>query len=140
MRNMIAVAAAVVIMVVAGMVWGETPKEAVGFFGKATGTVKSAKADGTSFVLTVLTAEPGEKSLVKDGNALVGKELTLGTRMPKKDHVAAPHVEDVAFIKSLKPGMEVTVTIFAVNADPKILRITSPGTVKGAETAPATQK
>ena len=126
----------VVVAMVVGMVRGATPAEAVGFFGVATGKVKSAQADGTSFVMTVLSAEPDEKSAVKDGKPMVGKELTLGVRMPKTNGVAGPHPEDVAFVKTLKPGMEVTVTIFALRADATVLRITKPGVVKG----PATQK
>jgi hypothetical protein len=105
-----------------------TPKEAVGFAGTVTGTVKSARADGASFVLTVTTAEPDDKaSGVKDGKPMAGKDLTLGTRMPRKDGVPHPSEEDVAYIKSLKVGTAVTVKVFAVRADPAVLRIQGPG-------------
>jgi hypothetical protein len=109
----------------------ETPKEAVGFFGNVTGVVKSAKEDGTSFMVTVSSAEPDEHSAVKEAAPMVGKVLTLGTRMPRaKDGTPGPHVDDVAFIKSLKPGMTVTVKIFAVKSDPRVLRIILPGKIE----------
>src|SRR5215471_18716899 len=101
MRNEARVLVMGLVAMAAGMVWGATPPEAVGFFGMATGKVVSAKEDGTSFVLQVMTAEPDTQSAVKDGKVMVGKELTLGTRMPKKEGVGTPHVEDVAFIKGL---------------------------------------
>jgi hypothetical protein len=114
-----------------------TPKEAIGFWGVMTGTVKSAQADGTSFVLTVSKAEPDEtKSAVKDGTAMVGKDLTLGTRMPRKDGKPYPSPEDVAFIKSLKPGMTVTVKIFAVHSDTKTLRLQAPGEIVAPKEKP----
>src|SRR5438477_5400522 len=80
----------------------DTPKQAVGFFGTVTGTVKTANVDGLFFVLTVAKSEVDAKqSTVKDSD-MVGKQITLGTRMPKADGKAAPHEEDVAFIKTLK--------------------------------------
>ena len=103
-----------------------TPKEAVGFFGMVTGVVKTAAADGTSFVITVSKAVADEKSSkVKDTDAMVGKNLTLGTRMPRKkeDGKPYPNAEDVAYIKTLKPGDEIVVQVFAVRSDPAILRI-----------------
>jgi hypothetical protein len=113
-----------------------TPKEAVGFFGAATGVVKSAEADGTSFVLTITKAEPdATRSAVKDAAAIVGKGIPLGTRMPRdKDGKPRPHEDDVAYIKSLKAGQSITVKVFAVRSDPSILRITGPGeNAAGAE-------
>jgi len=110
---------------------GATPKEAVGFWGTVSGKVRSARADGTSFVLTVSDAQPDEKSKVKDGAPMVGKDLMLGTRMPKKDGVAYPKEEDVTYIKSLKPGMMITIKIFAVISNPQILRIQAPGQAAG---------
>jgi hypothetical protein len=104
-----------------------TPKEAVGFMGTATGAVKSAQKDGSSFVLVISSAEPNEQSAVKNGAAMVGKEITLGVRMPRKDGKPTQHVDDVAWIKTLKPGQVVKVKIFAVRADPSVLRITEPG-------------
>ena len=105
-----------------------TPKEAVGFWGTVTGTVKSAQADGLSFVLTITQAEPDDRhSTVKDGAPMVGKVITLGTRMPKKDGKPGPSAEDIAYIKTLKPGATITVKIFAVKADPTVLRIQGPG-------------
>lgn len=109
-----------------------TPKEAVGFWGTVTGVVKSAKADGTSFVITVGTAVPNEKGTVTDGAPMTGKDLTLGTRMPKTNNVAGPHPDDVAYIKTLKAGDKITVQVFATRSDPTALRIMSPG-------APASQ-
>jgi hypothetical protein len=104
-----------------------TPKEAVGFRGSVEGKVKSAKPDGSSFVLTVTKADPEEKSTVKDGSAMVGKEITLGVRMPRKDGKPYPSPEDEAWIKTLKPGANVRVKVFAVAADPTVLRIQGPG-------------
>ena len=105
----------------------DTPKEAVGFFGTATGVVKSAKADGTSFVLTVTKAVVDEKrSTVKDASKLAGKEITLGTRMPRKDNKPTPHEDDIAYIKTLKPGMNISIKVFAVRSDPSVLRMEGP--------------
>ncbi len=121
-------AAVVACLMLASVTFAATPKEAVGFWGTVTGEVKSAKPDGTSFVMAVKTAEPDEKqSTVKDGSAMSGKLITLGTRMPKKDGKPAPSEEDIAYIKTLKPGMKITVKIFAVKADPTVLRVQGPG-------------
>ena len=118
---------------------GATPKEVVGFWGKVTGTVKSAKADGLSFVLTITDAQPDEKqSAVKDSAPMIGKVITLGTRMPKKDGKPYPSPEDVAYIKSLKPGDTISVKIFAVRADPTVLRVQGPGEAVAA--APGDKK
>jgi hypothetical protein len=107
----------------------ETPKEAVGFIGTVTGTVKSAQADGLAFVLTVSKAEAdAQKSAVKDTAPMVGKTLTLGTRMPKKDGKPMPNDEDIAYIKSLKRGDVITIKIFAVHSAPAVLRMQAPGT------------
>jgi hypothetical protein len=106
----------------------ETPKEAVGFNGTVTGVVQSAKDDGSSFVLKVTSDEPdAAKSTVKDGAPMAGKEITLGVRMPRKDGKPYPHPDDVAWIKGLKQGQSITVKVFAVQADPKVLRIQGPG-------------
>lgn len=105
-----------------------TPKEAVGFFGTVTGVVKSTAPDGTFFVITVSKAVADEKqSAVKDTAPMVGKDLHLGTRMPKKDGVPHPNPEDVAYIKTLKPGDAITIKVFAVHADPRVLRMLKPG-------------
>ena len=62
---------------------------------------------------------------------MVGKELTLGTRMPKKDGVGSPHTDDVAYIKTLNPGDKIVIDVFAVRSDPSILRMTKPGESAG---------
>ena len=106
-----------------------TPKEAVGFNGTVTGTVKSAQADGLAFVLTVSKAEAdAQKSAVKDTAPMVGKALTLGTRMPRKDGKPVPSDEDIAYIKSLKPGDVITIKVFSVHGAPAVLRMQAPGT------------
>ncbi|MDB5320814.1 MAG: hypothetical protein JWN40_2445 [Phycisphaerales bacterium] len=118
-----------------------TPNQAIGFFGTITGTVKSARSDGASFVLTVDKADPDEKqSAIKDGGPMVGKEITLGTRMPR-DTAGTPHpsAEDVAYIKTLKPGAKVIVKVFAVRADPTVLRLRAPGESADAA-APSKEK
>jgi hypothetical protein len=106
-----------------------TPKEAVGFFGTVTGVVKSTAADGSFFVLTVSKAVADEsRSAVKDTAPMVGKDLHLGTRMPKtKEGVPHPNPDDVAYIKTLKPGDVIAVKVFAVQADPRVLRMLKPG-------------
>ena len=109
-----------------------TPKEAVGFAGSITGTVTSRADDGTSFRLKVSKAVADEsKSKVKDTDAMIGKELTLGTRMPRTDGKAHNHPDDVAYIKSLKVGDEIVVQVFAVHSDPSVLRMTKPGEAAG---------
>ncbi len=113
----------------------QNPQEVAGFRGQVTGTVKSALPDGPSFVLAISKAEadPATSDL-KEGAPLVGKELTIGVRMPKNAAgVAGPHPDDVAYIKTLKPGMSITVKIFAPRANPRVLRIQGPGQpAKGA--------
>jgi hypothetical protein len=106
-----------------------TPKEAVGFFGTVTGVVKSTAPDGSFFVLTVSKAVADEKqSAIKDTGRMVGKDLHLGTRMPKtKEGVPHPNPEDVAYIKTLKPGDGISIKVFAVHADPRVLRMLKPG-------------
>lgn len=141
MRRMWCTVAALA-LIIGVTAWAQTPPQAKGFFGTMTGKVKSAKPDGTSFVLTVSSVEIDEAhSAVKDPAVMVGKVLTLGTRMPKSAAgVPGPHAADAAFIKDLRPGMEVTVKIFAVRTDPSVLRIMEPGTVTRPATAPTTQK
>ena len=119
---------AFIVCLVAGSAGAATPKEAVGFTGTVEGAVKSAQADGSSFVLTVGKAEPDQsKSTVKDGGPMVGKQITLGVRMPRKDGKPYPHPDDIAYVKSLKPGQTIRVKVFAVHADPRVLRIQAPG-------------
>ena len=106
----------------------ENPKEVAGFWGLVTGQVKSAQADGRAFVLVITKAEFDPASSALKVNApLIGKELTIGTRMPKKDEVSYPNPDDVAYIKTLKPGMAITVKIFAPRSSPQVLRIQAPG-------------
>jgi len=113
-----------------------TPKEAVGFFGVVTGKVKSVQSNGQAFSLTVIKAVPAGGSLAKDPAAMVGKVIPLGTRMPRdKDGRPMPHKDDVAYIKTLKVGDIITVTVFAVHGAPEYLRIQEPG--KPAATQPA---
>ena len=107
----------------------ENAQEVAGFWGQVTGTVKSAQADGGGFVLAINKAEvdPARSSL-KESAPLLGKELTIGVRMPKNAAgVASPHPDDVAYIKTLKPGMVITVKIFAPRANPRVSRIQAPG-------------
>ena len=122
----------------------ENVPEAVGFWGQVTGTVKSAQDDGRCFVLVVSKAEVDPAaSALKDSAPMVGKELEIGVRMPRKktDGVASPHADDVAYIKTLKPGMVITVTIFAPRSNPKVLRIQEPGkTVTAADQPPQKEK
>jgi hypothetical protein len=107
----------------------ENAKEVEGFWGTVTGEVKSAQADGRAFVLTITKAEfDPASSALKDNAPLIGKELTIGTRMPKTpQEVSYPHADDVAYIKTLKPGMRITVKIFAPRSSPRVLRIQAPG-------------
>jgi hypothetical protein len=107
----------------------ENGPEVAGFRGEVTGKVKSAQPDAPSFVLAITKAEvdPAASEL-KDSAPLLGKELTIGVRMPKNAAgVASTHPDDVAYIKTLKPGMLITVKIFSVHANPRILRIQGPG-------------
>ncbi len=106
----------------------ENVAEVAGFRGEVTGEVKSAQADGRQFVLAIARAEfDPASSALKDNAPLVGKQLTIGVRMPKKDGVGYPHPDDVAYIQTLKPGMTITVKIFAPQSNPKVLRIQAPG-------------
>ena len=129
-----AVLLASVLMIGARASGAATPKEAVGFTGTVTGKVKSAQADGLSFVITVSKAEAdAQKSDVKNTAPMVGKDLTLGTRMPRKDGKPTPHEEDIAYIKSLKPGDVITIKVFAVHSAPTVLRMQGPGEPAAAE-------
>lgn len=112
----------------------QNAEEVAGFRGEVTGTVKSTQPDKPNFVLAISKAEVGPSSTLKDGAPLLGKELTIGVRMPKSiEGVASPHPEDVAYIKTLKPGTVITVKIFSVRNNPRVLRIQAPGhTAKGS--------
>jgi hypothetical protein len=107
----------------------ENGPEVAGFRGEVTGKVKSAQADGGCFVLSISKAElDPANSTLKEGAPLVGKELIIGVRMPKNaDGVSSPHPDDMAYIKTLKPGMGIKVKIFAVHSNPRVLRIQGPG-------------
>jgi hypothetical protein len=106
----------------------ENPAEVAGFIGQVTGAVKSVQPGAPSFVLAVTKAEADPTtSTLKDGAPLVGKELTFGVRMPKTDGVAHPHADDTAYVKTLKPGMVITVKVFAPRSSPRVLRIREPG-------------
>ena len=113
-----------------------TPKEAVGFFGSVTGTIKSTEADGSSFTIEVKSAVPEAKSAVKDVEPMVGKILTLGTRMPHVDGKPTHNADDVLYVKSLAVGDEITIKVFATRASPDVLRMQAPGAP--ATTAPTT--
>jgi hypothetical protein len=106
----------------------ENPPEVAGFIGQVTGTVKSVHPNDPSFVLAVSKAEPDPAtSTLKEGAPLVGKQLTFGVRMPKTNEVSHPHPDDVAYVKTLKPGMVITVKVFAPRSSPRVLRIREPG-------------
>lgn len=107
----------------------QNPPEVAGFRGEVIGTVKSTLPGKPSFVLVINKAEvAGENSTLKDGAPLLGKELTIGVRMPKNSEgVGSPHPDDIAYIKSLKPGMLIKVKIFSVHNNPRVLRIQAPG-------------
>lgn len=107
----------------------ENPQEVAGFFGQVTGTVKAVQPNDPSFVLAVTKAEADPAtSTLKDGTPLVGKQLTFGVRMPKTpDGVSHPHMEDTAYVKTLKVGMVITVKVFAPRSSPRVLRIREPG-------------
>jgi hypothetical protein len=117
----------------------ENAPEVAGFWGVVTGTVKSADADGKNFVLKISKADfDPAATVLKDNAAMVGKELTIGTRMPKAaDGVAHQHPDDVAYIKTLKPGMVITVKIFAPRSNPRLSRIQGPGKSADAAETPA---
>ena len=129
--------AAVGTLVLAIVAVAATPKEAVGFRGTVEGKVKSTGTDGTSFVLTITKADPEEKSAIKDGGPMVGKEITLGVRMPRKDGKPYPSPEDIAWIKTLKPGTAIRVKVFAVSSAPTVLRIQGPGDTIEGDSKPA---
>ena len=109
------------------------PIEANGFRGNVTGVVKSAQSSGLSFVLTVSEAKAAAEYAAKnDGSKLIGKTITLGVReirAPPKSQNAVPSADDIAFIKSLKAGMRINVDIFALVANPNVLRIQKPGKI-----------
>src|SRR5262249_49180851 len=112
--------------------------EVAGFRGQVTGSVKSAQADGRAFVLAISKAEVDlASSTLKEGTPLLGKELSIGVRMPKNaEGVAGPHADDVAYIKTLKPGMVISVKIFSVHNSPQVLRIQAPGQTVEANEPP----
>jgi hypothetical protein len=128
----------VAVLAVAVFVWparGEprkdNPKEATGFFGDVVGTVSSRPDDGTSVNLTVEAVSPDPDKSNADAQHMLGQELCIGTRLPRdKDGKPRPSAEDVAWVKTLKPGMKVTIPLFAAKADPNVLRMTKPGSVE----------
>jgi hypothetical protein len=119
----------------------ENPAEVAGFIGQVTGTVKSVQPNDPSFVLAVTKAEADPAtSTLKDGAPLVGKQLTFGVRMPKTNEVSHPHPDDTAYVKTLKPGMVITVKVFAPRSSPRVLRIREPGQSAPGSEAPAREK
>lgn len=124
------------------LAWGaaevENAREVSGFRGEIEGRVKSAKADGSSMVIVAVKAtfDPAQ-TLLKDNAPLVGKELTIGVRMPKTNEQPHPHPDDLAYIKSLKAGDFIAVKIFSVFSSPRVLRIQQPGHPAKAEDASA---
>jgi len=121
--------AAMVLMADAEANEAENIPEAAGFWGQVTGVIKSAQEDGQCFVLTVSKAEVDPAtSILKNSAPMISKELVIGVRMTKKpDGVSYPNAEDVAYIKTLKPGMVITVKLFTPRSNPKALRIQCPG-------------
>ena len=116
----------------------ENPPEVAGFMGQVTGTVKLVQPNDPSFVLAVTKAEPDPAtSTLKDGAPLVGKQLTFGVRMPKTNEVSHPHPDDTAYVKTLKPGLVITVKVFAPRSSPRVLRIREPGQTVTGGAAPA---
>jgi hypothetical protein len=110
----------------------ENPAEVAGFRGVVEGKVKSAQEDGRAFVLAVSRAEFDPKgSTLKNNAPLVGKELRIGVRMPKKDGQPYPHPSDVEYLKGLKPGMTISVKVFSVHDKPRVVRIQEPGRTVG---------
>lgn len=109
------------------------PIEANGFRGNVTGVVKSAQSSGLSFVLTISEAKADAQYAAKnDGSKLIGKTITLGVRevrTPPNSQNAVPAADDIAFIKSLKAGMRISVDVFALRASPNVLRIQKPGKI-----------
>lgn len=114
----------------------ENAQEVAGFWGQVTGKVKSVQADGGGFVLAIEKAEvDADKSTLKESATLLGKELAIGVRMPKNPAgVASRHPDDVAYIKTLKPGTVITVKIFAPRSNPRLLRIQGPGQTEKSPT------
>lgn len=143
-RAFLSLAAGFVLAVGANATEVENGPEVAGFRGEVTGAVKSAQEDGRVFVLVIKKAEvdaAGTSSL-KDSAPLLGKELSIGVRMPKNaDGVGSPHPDDVAYIKTLKPGMVISVRIFSVHNNPQVLRIQSPGhSVEGTQPRSESEK
>ncbi|GEM_PF-2869001 len=96
------------VMLIAGICYAgeqgkpaEVPKEAAGFSGKIEGTVTNFKANGNWVAVKVTKAEPDAKSTVKDGAAVVGKEIAVKVRFDKQN---GQNSEDTTFVKGLKAG------------------------------------
>jgi hypothetical protein len=112
---------------------GANPREVNGFWGNVTGTVKSALPSGLSFVLHISDAKADPKFAAKnDGSKMVGKNIELGVRMHIVDPASkatAHDPDDIASIKTLKPGMKINVDIFSVQKAPNVMRIKKPGEI-----------
>jgi hypothetical protein len=118
----------------------ENPPDVAGFRGEVVGVVKSAKSDGSGFVLTVEKAKFDlDASKLKDNAPLIGKELGIGVRMPKTNGESHQHPADLAYVKSLKPGDVIAVKIFSVVKNPRLLRIQEPGHPAGDAAAGASK-
>ena len=83
------------------------PEEATGFSGSLEGTILRKAPSNGWLVLTVSKAEPDKKSKVKDGSALVGKEIPVSSRLAGN----TPFPEQVAYIETLKVGDKVTLKV-----------------------------
>jgi hypothetical protein len=88
----------------------DPPKEVVGFGGKLTGTVQTNDQDeGDEVVVLVATAEPAPASEVKDGSALVGKQVPVTARWKNGNEKDQKTVD---YLKSLQVGDKVAVSVF----------------------------
>lgn len=135
MKRMCLALAVVGLVLLSDLAAKANPVEANGFRGNVTGTVKSAQRSGLSFELTISEAKADPRYAAKnDGSKIIGKIINLGVRTPAIPGTkgTAPSADDIAFIKSLKAGMQINVDIFALQGRPNVLRIQKPGKILDA--------
>lgn len=109
---LLALAATLALPLLAADKAGQTlPDGVIGFKGTLTGTVGEVGPRGMIFDLKVAKAAAGEGSTAKAPAEAEGKNLMINAQWEKDGEKWRAIPAHVAWIKSLKAGQEVTVTV-----------------------------
>ena len=120
MKRLLLITTGIMVLLVAGLALyaegGANPKlpdGLKGFKGALTGTVGEVRGNGQAFSLKVAKAVAADGSKATDPSAAVGLTLTISAKWVKgTDGQWHPDEAQVAYIKSLKAGAQITITVF----------------------------